>query len=96
MSLQYILDAPEHRVHNSSKLNSYGSSQNILSIPTRSNTPEHEKFNNYDNYSDKDTAMDSLVPSTRTLSSTSSSMTSVDSMDSSSFEIEYFVPLSFF
>ena len=95
MSLQYIPEGPEYRVNNSSKHNTIGSSQNILQIPTRSNTPEHEKFN-YDNYSDKDSAMDSLVPSTRILSSTSSSMTSVDSMDSSSFEIEYFVLLSFF
>jgi hypothetical protein len=41
-----------------------------------------------DNYSDKDSAIDSLPPYSRYLSSSSSSMSSVDSYDSNNFEID--------
>jgi len=87
MSLQNFLEGPEHRFTSSYKFTNTESSKNIIYFPTRSNTPETEKLN-YDNYSDKDSAMDSLVPRTRILSSSSSSMASVDSVDSSSFEID--------
>lgn len=84
MSLQY-LEVSEQRAFKPSK-QSYGeSAKNMLFIPTRSDSPDNEKFS-YDNYSDKDSTMDSLV-STRVLSS-SGSMTSVDSIDSPLFEID--------
>jgi len=86
MSLQNFLEATEQPFNRSAKLTNAGSSKSILYIPTRSNTPEYEKLN-CDNYSDKDSTLDSLAPRSRVLSS-SSSMTSVDSMDSSSFEID--------
>jgi len=60
--------------------------RNMLLIPTRSNTPEHEK-SSYDNYSDKDSTTDSL-PRPKRLLSSSSSMTSVDFSEGNSFEID--------
>ncbi len=84
MSLQYLCEVPEQHYAKSHK-QSYQHSPNH--VPTRSNTPEYEKFNNSDNYSDRDSTMESLR-STRVLSSTSS-LTSVDAADPSSFEIEY-------
>jgi len=86
MSLQSFLEGNEYHFSKHSK-NTYESSprsENL--IPTRSNTPEYEKANNYDNCIDRDAAMESLT-NTRVLSS-SSSMSSVDFNDASSFEID--------
>ena len=78
MSLQYLCDVPEQRYAK------YPYSESPNSGLTRSNTPEYEKGNNYD---DRDSTMDSLR-STRLLSA-SSSMSSVDMNDPNAFEIEY-------
>lgn len=87
MSLQYLCDGYEQQT---TKFNKYSSdeysSNNYQHSFTRSNTPEYEKGNNYDNYSDRDSTMESLR-STRILSA-SSSMSSVDMNDPSSFEID--------
>ena len=87
MSLQYLCDGPEQHPtkYNKHSSDEYYGNNNL----TRSNTPEYEKINNSDNYSDRDSTMESLR-STRILSS-SSSMTSVDLNDPASFEIEYFL-----
>jgi len=82
MSLQFLSEAPENRNYKGFKPVS-DDSPTLLLIPTRSNTPENEK--NYDNYSDKDSTVESLTPTTRLLSS-SSSMSSVDF--SENFEID--------
>lgn len=84
MSLQYLCEVPEQQYAKSYKQSSQCSPNRVL---TRSNTPEYEKINNLDNYSDRDSTVESLR-STRALSSTSS-LTSVDAADPSSFEIEY-------
>ena len=82
MSLQFLSEAPEHRTSKGLKPVS-DDSPTLFLIPTRSNTPENEK--NYDNYSDKDSTVESLTPTTRLLSS--SSISSVDFSDAN-FEIE--------
>jgi hypothetical protein len=88
MSLQNFLEAPESRFTKLNKLSQEDSSpRTLLLIPTRSNTPENEKAY-YDNYSDKDSVSGSLTPTTRFLSSSSSSMSSVDFPEGSSFEID--------
>jgi hypothetical protein len=89
MSIQNICEIPELRLAKNSKSAKEESTNAFLLIPTRSNTPE----NNYpversgDNFSDKDSTSGSLTPKHRYLSS-SSSMTSVDFSDPSSFEID--------
>jgi len=87
MSLQYLCDGYEQQT---TKFNKYSSdeysSNNYQHSFTRSNTPEYEKINNSDHYSDRDSTMESLR-STRILSS-SSSMSSVDMNDPASFEID--------
>jgi len=86
MSLQSFLEGTDYTFPQNSKQTYEGSPKSENLIPTRSNTPEYEKANNYENYIDKDAAMESLA-NTRVLSS-SSSMSSVDFSDASSFEIE--------
>jgi len=87
MSLQNFLEAPESRFEKNAKF-AYDESPrcSLIAIPTRSNTPENEKAYN-DNYSDKDSTVDSLTPKTRFLSH-SSSMSSVDFPEGNSFEID--------
>jgi len=85
MSLQYLSEAPEQRTRNTKGLKPVSDdSPTLLLIPTRSNTPENEK-NYSDNYSDKDSTVESLTPTTRLLSS--SSISSVDFSDAN-FEID--------
>ncbi len=80
MSLQYLCDTYEQQQRYAKPQHTFSPNSGL----TRSNTPEYEK--NYDNYSDRDSTMESLR-STRLLSA-SSSMSSVDCNDPSAFEIE--------
>jgi len=84
MSLQNFLEAPECRFDKAANYAQDESPRNSLIIPTRSNTPENERRYS-DNYSDKD-SVESLTPTTRLLSS-SSSMNSVEFPDGN-FEID--------
>jgi len=86
MSLQNFLEGPERISPNFGKPALEESLRNTSLLPTRSNTPENEKFNN-DNYSDRDSTGDSLTYGTRSVSS-SSSMTSIDFPEGNSFEID--------
>jgi hypothetical protein len=89
MSLQNFLEAPEFRFNKAYNKPALDESPTLVLIPTRSNTPENnynDKYN-YDCYSDRDSVTDSLTPKGRILSS-SSSMSSVDFTDASSFEID--------
>jgi len=84
MSLQYLSEVPESRFAKSSK--PINGSPTLLLIPTRSNTPENagSEKNFSDNYSDKDSTVESLTPTGRLLSSSS-----LNSMDSDpNFEID--------
>jgi hypothetical protein len=86
MSLQNFLEGSERYSPNFGKPALEGSLKNVSLLPTRSNTPEYEKFAS-DNYSDKDSTGDSLTYGTRSVSSTSS-MTSIDFPEGNSFEID--------
>jgi len=86
MSLQNFLEGPEQNSTYFGKPALEESLRNVSLLPTRSNTPETEKFNN-DSYSDKDSTNESLTYGTRSVSSTSS-MTSVDFPEGNSFEID--------
>lgn len=85
MSLQYIADISESRYAKATAPESPTLSQ----IPTRSNTPEglSVEKNSYDNYSDKDSTVDSLALSAQRISS-SGSLNSVESFEATIFEID--------
>jgi len=87
MSLQNFLEASEFGFNKIGKSAQYEAPSTLVLIPTRSNTPENEKAS-YDNYSDKDSGFESLTPTRRFLSSSSSSMSSVDLPEGNSFEID--------
>jgi hypothetical protein len=89
MSLQNLIDVPQKSYVKPGKVVSAGSPTLSL-IPTRASTPENYPLvekNNHENYSDKDSTVDSLTPSART-SSSSNSMTSVDFPEGNSFVID--------
>jgi hypothetical protein len=88
--MQYLFEGHELRFNKYDRNGFNESPKNLFIIPTRSNTPENGSMDKLspDNYSDKDSAMDSLPPCNRMLSSSSSSMSSVDSYDSNNFEID--------
>jgi len=87
MSLQYIVDVPENFSRPMFCKPFLEDSLRHMLIPTRSNTPENEKLS-FDNSSDRDSTSDSLPRPTRLLSSSSSSMSSVDFAEGNSFEID--------
>jgi len=90
MSIQNICEIPELCLVKNTKFAKTTSSNAFLNIPTRSNTPE----NNFpversgDNFSDRDSTVDSLTPKRRHVSSSSSSMASIDFSDPNNFEID--------